>query len=300
MGWFVMARFSSGAALGASSRLGGSRDSVCGPITRESHVTHTSASPPPLTAAPARQTTPTAVMRRFHCKAQSRRIEKHDAGQARARPARLGRAGFPPRSQKAPCGRRGWLSLSRRPIHSGKSIDTEDHRWTSLVLRHTTRSSFERRRCANSCMATTRRAARMPGSGSVSRRGSGRCGAPTRSPPSRSSRSRPRSSSGDLIIIVSWVAQTFIQLVLLPVIIVGQNVQAAASDARAEADHETLTAVHALTVAVHEINEQQSQDPRAAGQSRLTAPAHFGGDAVFEWAVSECDGVIRRCGIKTP
>jgi hypothetical protein len=65
-------------------------------------------------------------------------------------------------------------------------------------------------------------------------------------------------SSGDLIIIVSWVAQTFIQLVLLPVIIVGQNVQAAASDARAEADHETLTAVHALTVAVHEINEQQS------------------------------------------
>ena len=65
-------------------------------------------------------------------------------------------------------------------------------------------------------------------------------------------------SSGDLIIIVSWIAQTFIQLVLLPVIIVGQNVQAAASDKRAEADHETLTAVHALTVAVHTINEQQT------------------------------------------
>jgi hypothetical protein len=64
--------------------------------------------------------------------------------------------------------------------------------------------------------------------------------------------------SGDLIIIVSWIAQTFIQLVLLPVIIVGQNVQAAASDKRAEADHETLTALHTLTVAVHAINEQQS------------------------------------------
>jgi hypothetical protein len=36
-----------------------------------------------------------------------------------------------------------------------------------------------------------------------------------------------------LIALVSWVAQTYIQLVLLSVIIVGQNVQSAASDARA-------------------------------------------------------------------
>ena len=35
--------------------------------------------------------------------------------------------------------------------------------------------------------------------------------------------------------IVSWVAQTFLQLVLLSVIMVGQNVQAAAADKRAEA-----------------------------------------------------------------
>jgi hypothetical protein len=33
--------------------------------------------------------------------------------------------------------------------------------------------------------------------------------------------------------IVSWIAQTFLQLVLLSVIMVGQNVQAEASDARA-------------------------------------------------------------------
>ena len=64
--------------------------------------------------------------------------------------------------------------------------------------------------------------------------------------------------SGDQVLIVSWVSQTFLQLVLLSVIIVGQNVQAAASDARAEADHETLDAVHTLTVAVHAINEQQT------------------------------------------
>ena len=64
--------------------------------------------------------------------------------------------------------------------------------------------------------------------------------------------------SGDVIVIVSWVAQTFLQLILLPIIIVGQNVIQATNDARAEADHETLTAVHQLTIAVHSINEAQS------------------------------------------
>lgn len=34
--------------------------------------------------------------------------------------------------------------------------------------------------------------------------------------------------------IVSWIAQTFLQLVLLSIILVGQRVQAAASDGRAE------------------------------------------------------------------
>jgi hypothetical protein len=34
--------------------------------------------------------------------------------------------------------------------------------------------------------------------------------------------------------IISWIAQTFLQLVLLSIIMVGQTVQAAASDARAE------------------------------------------------------------------
>jgi hypothetical protein len=64
--------------------------------------------------------------------------------------------------------------------------------------------------------------------------------------------------SADVIVIVSWIAQTFLQLVLLPIIIVGQNVIQAANDARAEADHETLSAVHRLTVEVHAINEAQT------------------------------------------
>ncbi len=65
--------------------------------------------------------------------------------------------------------------------------------------------------------------------------------------------------SGNSIIIVGWIAQTFLQLVLLPIIIVGQNVQAAASDARAESDHETLLAIHTLTSEVQTINEQQTK-----------------------------------------
>ena len=40
-------------------------------------------------------------------------------------------------------------------------------------------------------------------------------------------------SSKNVIVIVSWVAQTFLQLVLLSVIIVGQNASGEASDARA-------------------------------------------------------------------
>src|SRR5919205_2339441 len=40
--------------------------------------------------------------------------------------------------------------------------------------------------------------------------------------------------SGNTIIIVAWIAQTFLQLVLLPIIIVGQNIQAKTSDKRAE------------------------------------------------------------------
>lgn len=49
--------------------------------------------------------------------------------------------------------------------------------------------------------------------------------------------------TGNSLIIVAWIAQTFLQLVLLPIIIVGQNVQAAAADARAEATYDDAAAV---------------------------------------------------------
>lgn len=50
-------------------------------------------------------------------------------------------------------------------------------------------------------------------------------------------------ASGDTLIIVAWVAQTFLQLVLLPVIIVGQNLQAADAEKRAIATYDDAGAI---------------------------------------------------------
>ncbi len=46
--------------------------------------------------------------------------------------------------------------------------------------------------------------------------------------------SLPNAISAGRAALISWIAQTFLQLVLLSIIMVGQSVQAAASDARAE------------------------------------------------------------------
>jgi len=50
-------------------------------------------------------------------------------------------------------------------------------------------------------------------------------------------------STGDTVVIVAWIAQTFLQLVLLPIIIVGQNVQSAAADKRAEQTYKDAEAI---------------------------------------------------------
>jgi hypothetical protein len=67
--------------------------------------------------------------------------------------------------------------------------------------------------------------------------------------------------TGNKIIIVAWIAQTFLQLVLLPIIIVGQNVQAAASDKRAEETYKDAEAV------LHEA--MQIQDHLAAQDAAI-------------------------------
>lgn len=60
-------------------------------------------------------------------------------------------------------------------------------------------------------------------------------------------------ASGSAIVIVAWIAQTFLQLVLLPIIIVGQNIQAKASDKRAEDTYKDADAVlhEALQIQEH-------------------------------------------------
>jgi hypothetical protein len=50
-------------------------------------------------------------------------------------------------------------------------------------------------------------------------------------------------SAGSAVVLVSWISQTFLQLVLLSIIIVGQNVLAAAADKRSEATYEDADAV---------------------------------------------------------
>ena len=87
--------------------------------------------------------------------------------------------------------------------------------------------------------------------------------------------------SGEKIIIVAWIAQTFLQLVLLPVIIVGQNIQAKAADKRAEQTyndaeavlHECLQIQQHLTAQDDGYNRQLATLRDLVTQLRGTPPA---------------------------
>jgi len=52
--------------------------------------------------------------------------------------------------------------------------------------------------------------------------------------------SLPASLQMGIYAIISWIAQTFLQLVLLSVIMVGQNILSNKSEIRAEEDHNTI------------------------------------------------------------
>ena len=65
--------------------------------------------------------------------------------------------------------------------------------------------------------------------------------------------------TGATYVGIAWLSQSFLQLVLLPIIIVGQNVISASQDARAEADHLTLTTLHAINVQQLKLLEQQRE-----------------------------------------
>src|SRR3984893_10687208 len=81
--------------------------------------------------------------------------------------------------------------------------------------------------------------------------------------------SLPAAIRGGIQPIVSWVAQTFLQLVLLSIIMVGQNVQSAAADKRSEDTYLDAEAV------LHEA--QQIQAHLAAQDAAIMAiPSHVG------------------------
>jgi hypothetical protein len=75
--------------------------------------------------------------------------------------------------------------------------------------------------------------------------------------------------SGQSIIIISWIAQTFLQLVLLPIIIVGQNIQAKAADKRAESTYKDAEAVlhEALQIQSHLADQDKQLEALTARAS---------------------------------
>jgi hypothetical protein len=64
-------------------------------------------------------------------------------------------------------------------------------------------------------------------------------------------------ASGDPIIIVAWIAQTFLQLVLLAVIMVGQDVQAKGVQKKIDETHEASLAEFELAKAARESHAQE-------------------------------------------
>ncbi len=88
--------------------------------------------------------------------------------------------------------------------------------------------------------------------------------------------------SGDLLAMVQWVSQTFIQLVMLSVIMVGQNILSKASDKRAEMTYKDADATfHEAGQIQSHLKEQDAAlntllDKVAALESALAATAAKG------------------------
>jgi hypothetical protein len=77
--------------------------------------------------------------------------------------------------------------------------------------------------------------------------------------------------SGESIIIVAWIAQTFLQLVLLPIIIVGQNIQGKAADKRGEQTYKDAEAIlhECLQIQAHLAAQDDAQAKQIVELQRL-------------------------------
>ncbi|MBU6424876.1 MAG: hypothetical protein KGQ69_00920 [Rhodospirillales bacterium] len=67
--------------------------------------------------------------------------------------------------------------------------------------------------------------------------------------------SLPEAIKGGVATLIAWVAQTFLQLVLLSVIMVGQKVAAAASDKQALQTYNDAEAILKMQAEVHQLIE---------------------------------------------
>jgi hypothetical protein len=66
-------------------------------------------------------------------------------------------------------------------------------------------------------------------------------------------------ASGNTMVIVSWIAQTFLQLVLLPIIMVGQAVQGRKTEKRDNETHLAVMEAHKETQQIlRELHQRQS------------------------------------------
>jgi len=66
--------------------------------------------------------------------------------------------------------------------------------------------------------------------------------------------------SGDVIVIVSWVAQTFLQLVLLSIIMVGQNVGSKSLEQKINETHEASLGEFELAKEARQFAQQELKE----------------------------------------
>ena len=70
--------------------------------------------------------------------------------------------------------------------------------------------------------------------------------------------SLPDAIKGGRSTLIAWIAQTFLQLVLLSIIMVGQKVAAASSDKQARQTYEDAEALLELTDGMHKLLKQNT------------------------------------------
>lgn len=86
-------------------------------------------------------------------------------------------------------------------------------------------------------------------------------------------------ASGSVLVIVGWVAQTFLQLVLLPIIMVGQQAQGRATEQKINETHQASLAEFALATTARASHAEELADLKAIAQSlhvHLTGATHPG------------------------